>query len=439
MKKIQFLFTVIPMLIFNIIFAQRNETIFFEKNDFKLSNQEKQKIDNFLNNLTLKENEVIEIKGFTDSDGNSDLNMKLSENRVRSIEAFLLSQNIKPEKIKLSFYGENYPVASNLEEEGKQKNRRVEIRVFSPSENNLNIYTRFKNKPQIFIVSAKENIEIKGEEGTIIRIPKYALVNSKERTITGEVEISLEEYYKNSDIIKANLHTLSDGKILETGGMINLVIHHKNEELKLKQGQEIEIEFATNDMDRMQTFIGETKNGKFNWKVENISEPQTSKVNLVEFDTIANDTISLGRTFQKNSSQPKIKRKTVTSKVLTSRSLRWINCDRFLNSDKESTHLKVETNLEKVDLKIIFKDINSIMTPDRPNEFSYIPILSKVTLVGFKEINGEIFYASKEITIEKDHTETLTLTKISVEKLDEELKKLDLIQTERKIGEIWIE
>ena len=422
MKKTQILFTAILLTIFNFSFAQKNETIFFEKNDFELSNPEKQKLNKFLNSLNLKENEIIEIKGFTDSDGNSEFNMKLSENRVKSVEKFLLSQNVKAEKIKLNFFGETNPAASNLEEAGKQKNRRVEIRVFNPSEKNLSIYARFKKKPQIFVESAKENIEIKGEEGTIIKIPKYSLMSSKNRTITGEVEISLEEYYKNSDIIKANLHTLSDNQILETGGMINIVIKYQNEELKLRKDSEIQIEFANDDMERMETFLGETKNGKFNWNLKKavIPEPE-NMINKSLGDTIFLDGISKADT---------IKQKNVVNKYLTSNKLNWINCDRFLNTKKEDlTNLGVRTNIAPAEVKLVFKKINSIMSPvnfqDSLFEFINLPRQSKTTIIAFTEIDGEPYYASKEITIGQKQVENLTLTKISWEQLDKEFKILD--------------
>ncbi|SMC34564.1 OmpA family protein [Moheibacter sediminis] len=422
MKKTKFLFTAILLTLFSQIFAQIQEVIYFDKNSFLMNESEKINLEKFANAIKSDENKKLEIKGFSDSDGDTKMNLQLSKKRVQAVHDFLLVHGIKKDQIKLSYFGEENPVGDNQIEEGKQKNRRVEVDILNPKSDKLAIYSRFKKKPQIFTAVAKENVEIKGNEGTVIKIPKYSLINSKNKTVIGEVKIFLEEYYTNSDIIKANLHTLSDRNILETGGMIHIVIKYKNEELKLKKDKEIEIEFATDDMERMEIFVGETKGEKFNWKLEKSKIPELSRRNNsieMEGDIISFDTIKRIQPQQNN----------IVNKYLTSNNLFWINCDRFLNAKKEDlTDLKVRTNIS-AEVKLVFKKINSIMPPvnfqSELYEFINLPKQSKTTIIAFTEIDGEPYYASKEITIGEMQTENLNLVKITWEGLEKEFKILD--------------
>jgi len=73
--------------------------------------------------------EVIIAVGHTDSKGSDAYNQKLSERRAAAVKAYLVSQGIPADKIVTRGYGEKRPVAYNTTEEGRAKNRRVEIEV----------------------------------------------------------------------------------------------------------------------------------------------------------------------------------------------------------------------------------------------------------------------------------------------------------------------
>jgi len=76
------------------------------------------------NNPTLS----IIIEGHTDNVGNSTSNITLSEKRAESVKTSLVSKGISADRIKTVGYGQDKPLADNSTEEGKAKNRRVEIR-----------------------------------------------------------------------------------------------------------------------------------------------------------------------------------------------------------------------------------------------------------------------------------------------------------------------
>ena len=70
------------------------------------------------------------VAGFTDSLGDEEYNMGLSEFRARSVQNYLVSQSrIDPDRIVLHWFGELNPVGDNATKEGQQMNRRVELAV----------------------------------------------------------------------------------------------------------------------------------------------------------------------------------------------------------------------------------------------------------------------------------------------------------------------
>jgi outer membrane protein OmpA-like peptidoglycan-associated protein len=77
----------------------------------------------------LKENSGIRIllEGHTDNLGNAQLNKELSLNRASAIRQLLVDQGISFERIRIAGWGGSKPIADNQTEEGRTKNRRVEM------------------------------------------------------------------------------------------------------------------------------------------------------------------------------------------------------------------------------------------------------------------------------------------------------------------------
>jgi outer membrane protein OmpA-like peptidoglycan-associated protein len=80
-----------------------------------------------LNDLGGQQKVVIE--GHTDSNGNDDSNLRLSQQRADSVRTYLVSRGVKAERVQALGKGEAQPVASNDTPEGRANNRRVEIIV----------------------------------------------------------------------------------------------------------------------------------------------------------------------------------------------------------------------------------------------------------------------------------------------------------------------
>lgn len=71
----------------------------------------------------------IEINAHTDNRGSDDYNLKLSDNRARSVMEYILSKGIATGRIKSLGYGESKPTVPNDTDDNRQLNRRVEFTI----------------------------------------------------------------------------------------------------------------------------------------------------------------------------------------------------------------------------------------------------------------------------------------------------------------------
>jgi OOP family OmpA-OmpF porin len=69
----------------------------------------------------------IEVQGHTDAVGNDAANQKLSEARAGAVREWLTAHGVAPARVSAKGYGKTHPVASNDNDEGRARNRRVEI------------------------------------------------------------------------------------------------------------------------------------------------------------------------------------------------------------------------------------------------------------------------------------------------------------------------
>jgi len=69
------------------------------------------------------------IAGYASSDGDDDLNLKLSKERAASVEKYIEDKGVDSNRIRSEGFGETNPVADNNTREGRAKNRRVEFTV----------------------------------------------------------------------------------------------------------------------------------------------------------------------------------------------------------------------------------------------------------------------------------------------------------------------
>lgn len=71
----------------------------------------------------------IAIDGHASAEGIAIFNKKLSDERAKSVMAYLTSHGIEVERLSAHGWGSEKPIAENTTEEGREKNRRVEFNI----------------------------------------------------------------------------------------------------------------------------------------------------------------------------------------------------------------------------------------------------------------------------------------------------------------------
>ena len=103
--------------------------VLFAFNQSDLTPAAQSKLDSLMPKLQSDDVVSIKVIGHTDSVGVDTYNQALSERRASSVAAYLLSQGLAPNKLTSEGKGQSQPVADNETEEGRAKNRRVELHI----------------------------------------------------------------------------------------------------------------------------------------------------------------------------------------------------------------------------------------------------------------------------------------------------------------------
>ena len=100
----------------------------FEFDSAKLSSASTAMLNDAAKILKRKDGLRVVIAGHTDSQGNDDYNMGLSERRAQAVADYLVGKGVKASHLTVKGLGETQPVADNGTDAGRAMNRRVELR-----------------------------------------------------------------------------------------------------------------------------------------------------------------------------------------------------------------------------------------------------------------------------------------------------------------------
>jgi hypothetical protein len=198
------LVVLMPMGVFGQ--GSRTSTVLFDKDKFFLKEEAKSKLDSLATSLVGKDILSIQLMGHTDSDAGEAYNVLLSEKRVETVRVYLSGKGLDLSSALIDFKGEMNPVASNENEEGMEKNRRVDVLVtFAPPAE---------------IVVVPEPVKDCTKD-TLIRLPKGSLVKINVCDFEKNPDcIKINEIMNPSDARSAGLETIDDeGNLLISGGM----------------------------------------------------------------------------------------------------------------------------------------------------------------------------------------------------------------------------
>ena len=119
---------------------------------------------------------------------------------------------------------------------------------------------------QKFSIDPTQDNFIKGDQGSRIFIPVNAFVLEDGSVPEGKISVFLKEFYSVSDFISEGLSTISDGYLLETGGMLYITAKAGEKKLLLNKTSSLTIAFPKKDSTKkMETFYGDTTSRTVNW------------------------------------------------------------------------------------------------------------------------------------------------------------------------------
>ncbi|MBK5271933.1 MAG: OmpA family protein [Bacteroidia bacterium] len=103
--------------------------ILFITASYKLSGKSFKGLDEVVKILNDYPDMNLAIDGHTDNVGNDEYNQTLSDNRANAVKEYFISKGISEGRITSAGHGETMPIADNKTAAGRQKNRRVEMKL----------------------------------------------------------------------------------------------------------------------------------------------------------------------------------------------------------------------------------------------------------------------------------------------------------------------
>ncbi len=168
---------------------------------------------------------------------------------------------------------------------------------------------------QFFEIDTKKDNVVEGRNGTILIMPKGCFTNQEGEIVTENIKVELAEALSIDEMLLSNLTTTSNGKLLETDGMIYINATANGEQLTINKENPIHIEIPTNKRKAgMMAYKGvRDENGNMNW-----IEPKELKKFLVPIDINILDFFPEGFEAQVKTGMPFRNYKTATKELIDS-------------------------------------------------------------------------------------------------------------------------
>lgn len=384
------------------------------------------------------------------------------------------------------------PLASNYSLEAKKDDGSCQYNTVTPDPTSPTTPSAIKaiflsnrsNDKQSFTVNAEVASQLIGSKGTKIHIPENAFVNAGGSPVSGNVTVEILEVMDQSSMIWYGLPTMSNGRILESGGELMVKAFANGQELGLANGVELDIEMPSdNNKPEMTLYYGaETKTqiGDVNWLLgdslgyddsisyDTIVYCDTVYYTYQDYDTLyypfpqnwqnnypnldpsnmwydidstnnGSDTISV--TFGTGT--------TTTSFYVDCNnqtqnpdqgyefdfgSLGWINCDFLYLPTGNTSGLDVVTPADftgaNTEIYLHFSTVNAVADMEYSGSnlfethYNGIPIGMQLTIVAISELNGTYYSSITPITMTNNHSETITMTATTIADIQNAINSL---------------
>jgi hypothetical protein len=243
-------------------------SIFFETDRSELSPEAQQTLDAMVPALLQAPDYQVNIEAFTDDRGTAQYNLRLAADRAASVQSYLAGKGLIADKTSIQNWGERK--AASPSDAGRQKSRRVDVAI------NAFFFKDFEalhdrlsaNTEQVLSIQAGQEQRLTAANGTSVIVPANAFVFEDGTAVSGQIDLVVQEAYNPSDFILHNLTTMSNGQILQTGGMVCITAKSEGRELQLADGMSLTVSLPTggNFDPEMELFYAQpVANGGVDW------------------------------------------------------------------------------------------------------------------------------------------------------------------------------
>ena len=101
--------------------------IYFGSGSTEVNASAKMELQKAIDYIKAQTNSIITVIGHSDTVGNQDSNMRLSQQRTHAVKEYLESMDLNIKELSTEYYGENTPLVKTKDGVSNAKNRRVEI------------------------------------------------------------------------------------------------------------------------------------------------------------------------------------------------------------------------------------------------------------------------------------------------------------------------
>jgi len=178
---------------------------------------------------------------------------------------------------------------SNLKTDNNNDKVVIEERIAIPNTKSQKLFNQLRPESQKFQINADSDNIITGKNGTQVFVPKNSFINVDGLLITGKVDIELIEVLSVADFIKTNLQTVSNGRPLQSEGMLYIDAKSGGQQITLATDKKLQIELPNiNKMgtaSNIKIFSGSYDTlGNINWTENEKTENRLIPLPLDLFD-----------------------------------------------------------------------------------------------------------------------------------------------------------
>jgi len=309
-----------------------------------------------------------------------------------------------------------------------------------------------------FVIHADDDTIITGEKGTVLKIDRGTFKDCLGKPVNGQVEIRLKEIYSKSDHVLSGLTTTSDGKILETGGMLYLNAYQKGKVLCISDSAKIGIIVPAGKIQQgMKLYKGRffDKTATVNWiEPEDLLNPsdypeqltlqesyntdEITEMEAISRGYLSADTVAYtSNQFWSDYADGLYDAYTINSElnyVFETNDLGWLNVDRMIDitATREirllaSIHRREDFNFPVV--KLIFKNLeiyldgfeagnNRFVFGKNYSEHVHLPVGEPVILLAVAQHKGKPYLGMQEFILGDNPTSILNLQETTMDEIE---------------------